>query len=119
MEVVIYNKEGSSGPALLHGMVERVTGRRPVNAYSLDELFGILKSRVSGEMIIIFVIRAESELDALTVRKSKLLDSRIIIVLPEEEGDLTAKALTLHPRYMGYGNGGYADVGAVLSKMLS
>ena len=118
MEVVIYNKENESGSAPLYGLVEEVTGRNPVKVCSLDGLFDVLKSRISGEIIIVFVVRAEDELDALQAQKSKLLDARIIIILPEEGCQFVEKAMALHPRYTGYGTGNYTDVGAVLSKMI-
>ncbi len=57
-------------------------------------------------------------LDFLTIR-NLLLDVRIILILPERDGQTISMGHKLLPRFVSYTDSNFSDVGAVLEKMIS
>jgi len=66
---------------------------------------------------VLFAATRKDLLDLLSL--GDLLDDvRVILVLPDGQDDTIAKAHTLRPRFLTYSDSDFADVAAVLNKML-
>jgi hypothetical protein len=82
-------------------------------------LFYQLRSRVSGRAIIVFLISQEEELERLMADRSRLFNTKCIIVLPKNGDELAMKGLALQPRYLGYADSDFSDICRVLEKMIN
>ncbi|MFO7752352.1 MAG: hypothetical protein R6V41_04450 [Desulfobacteraceae bacterium] len=84
--------------------------------FDLDTLLETVKFKTSN-VVIIFLISIEEELDVLISNKRRFFNSRFIVILPGTENTLVSKGLSLHPRYLAQTDYGFRDVAAVLDKM--
>ena len=118
MDVVIYAENIDRKTEALRGLVAGAIQGDPIEIDSLDALFLFLRSKVTGEVIIVFMIYSETELDRLLESKSRLFNTRFIIILLDEGDGMVTKALALHPRFLSFKSRDYTDVGRVLNKMM-
>lgn len=118
MDLIIYSHPNHPEKQDLLKKISGTAASPPVMMFDLDGLFRQLRSRVSGRVIIVFLISFGEELDRLLADRSSLFNTRYIIVLPENREDLASKGLALQPRYLGYGRRDFPDVCDVLKKMI-
>ena len=86
---------------------------------TIQNLSDRLREPKHGEDIAILLAGNRDELEALLSVGDFLSDLRVILVLPDREGDTIAKGHTLGPRFLSYADSNFIDVAAVLSKMLA
>jgi hypothetical protein len=118
MDLMIYSHPDHPRKQDLSQKIAGAVSPAPVMVFDLDGLFRQLRSRVSGRVIVIFLIRSGEELDRLMADRSRLLNTRYIIVLPDHNDDLASRGLALQPRYLGYDTPDFSDVCEVLKKMI-
>lgn len=118
MEVIIYSHADNCQKDILLKQISQTVQPKPIVLYSFKGLFQLLKSKVSGAAIIVFLITSENEVDTLISCRSHLFNTKYIIILPSDKEPLTSKALSLHPSYLNYMNQDYTNVGRVLNKMI-
>ena len=88
----------------------------PVN--SLDALESRLRQPHQDIDIIFICIGDAIEMAQLTRMRSLLIDSRIVMVLPNRDRDMVTWAHKIGPRFIAYADNGDQQVGGVLDKML-
>ncbi len=118
MEVIIYTDIDAAQKDSLIKKTSRVSDLTPLIVCDFNSLLHLLKSKISGKVIIVFLISSMEELDRLVHYKSDIINTQYIIILPNQEEALTSKALSLYPRYLAHKNHGFEDVCAVLNKMI-
>ena len=118
MDVVIYTDPDNPEKDILLKQVSPMIPTAPVMVFSIKGLFQLLKYRVSGEIIVVFLISSEDELDTLARDRPNLFNTRHIIILPGHRDTMVSKALALEPRYLEFTTHGYVDIGNVLMKMI-
>lgn len=118
MEMIIYAHANHPGKDILLKQIAGSTHLTPVMVFDFDGLFQLLKTTISGKVIIVFLISSESELDHLIANRARLFNIRFIIILPGTGEALTGKGLSLQPRYLGYPTRDHSDVCTVLEKMI-
>jgi hypothetical protein len=118
LEIIIYTQTENTQKNLLLKQISKIGQPVSVMIFDIEGLFQQLKSKVSGETILVFLISSEEELDALLENKTRFFNIRFIILLSEDHKDLVSKALAMQPRYLGYTTNDYTDVGNVLNKMI-
>ena len=118
MEVVIYaHPDNKKKEDLLKMIFHKVTSK-PVMIFDFERLFDLLRGKISGQLIFVFLISNENEIEVLMAARSSFFNSRTIIILPDNQNDMTQKALSLQPSYIAYINDGFEDVCAVLNKIM-
>lgn len=119
MEIIIYSQPDNPQKDTLLKNLSEFIKPVPIMAFDFEGLFCQLRSKVSGRAIIIFLISHEEELERLMADRSRLFNTKCIIVLPENGDDLAMKGLALQPRYLGYANSDFSDICRVLEKMIN
>jgi hypothetical protein len=118
MDTIIYTKIENTKKEMLLKEVSKTSNIAPAMVFDFKGLFNLLRSKISGYVIIIFLISSMEELEYLDSKRDYLSTTRYIIILPDGEKKLVSKALSLYPRYLAYANEGFKDVSAVLNKMV-
>ncbi len=78
---------------------------------SIDDLTARLRQpRLRPDVTVLFPSDGESLEEIIAIRPL-FCDQRIILILPDTEEDLAAKALGLHPRYLTYATRGGGGAG--------
>lgn len=119
MEIIIYSHPDNSQKDVLLKRISHHTHPLPVMVFDFDGLFRLLKSRLSGQYIVVFLISSDDELKRLGSRRSSLFNTHFIIVVPDSDDLLASKAISLQPRYLARMNHTFNDVCAVLNKMIN
>ena len=118
MEVVIYaHPDNKKKEDLLKMIFHKVTSKS-VMVFDFERLFELLRGKLSGQLIFVFLISNENEIEVLMASRSSFFNSRTIIILPDNQDDMTQKALSLQPSYIAYINYGFEDVCDVLNKIM-
>lgn len=118
MDIIIYSQPDNLHKTALLKKVSEFIHISPVMVFDLDGLFQLLRSKISGKVIVLFLITTEKELDRMRTDRAYLFNTKFIIVLPEKGKDIEARGLFLQPRYLGYVQDGFFDVCSVLKKMI-
>ena len=118
MDVIIYSHPDNSKKNKLLKKISEFIHPEPVMILDLDRLFHLLKSKMSGRVIVLFLIRFDQELDRLLDYRSILFNIKLIIILPTNGDVMAAKGLSMKPRYLSYEQPEFWDVCAALKKMV-
>ena len=119
MDVVIYSKNNEQQIKILHRQIRSQIKIEPVMIRSLEALFKFFESKISADVIIVFMIYSEEELDTLLAGKSRLFNTNYIIILKEDRDPLVSKALALKPRFLSFLADDYTMTGKVLAKIMN
>ena len=118
MEIIIYTHIDNAQKDTLLKKISQVSNMKPVMVFDLKSLFNLMKSKISRQVIIVFLISSAEEFEHLDLNREYLSNTQCIIILPNSEETMVSKALSLYPRYLAYINEGFEDVCAVLNKMI-
>ncbi len=119
MDIVIYSKIENEHLASLQFEIENNLERSPLIVHEFGSLFDKLKEKVSSNLILVFLITTENELDCLSSCRSKMSPLSFILILPHGRSDIASRALQFQPRYLGYADDDFKDICSVLKKMIS
>ena len=117
MQIIIYTDVNNSQNFILLKEISKIANSTSAVVFDFDSLFNLLKSKISDDVVIAFHISFLKELQYLDLNRVYLSNTRYIIILSNENEELTSIALSLHPRYLTYSNQGFHDVTAVLNKI--
>ena len=67
--------------------------------------------------VLILLAQDRQDLNAIQSFGSWLTDTRMVLILPDHDTDTVRRGHSLRPRYVGYADGGFADIVAVLRQM--
>jgi len=119
MSVMYYASVHTEVSEQLQTLVESAAARSPVEIYRTITSLAHRLSQPSAEVPIVFLLVAGKEdlIDIISIR-NLLMDSRIIIILPDREDDTISKGHSLRPRFLSFIDSDFTELSAVLSKML-
>ncbi len=118
MEIIIYTQKENPQRDNLIKRISQVLNLTYVMAFDFENLFLFVKSKLSDQVIIVFLISTVNELDFLISNRKHLFNSRYILILSSEEESMVSKALSLYPRHLAHTANGFKDVAAILDKMI-
>jgi hypothetical protein len=118
MEIIIYAHKENDQKDKLQKKISQVSNTTPAIAFDFEDLFNLMRSKISGYVIIVFLISSAKELEFLDSNRKYLTNTRYIIILPNGEDTLVFSALSLYPRYLAHTHHNFNDVSAVLGKMI-
>lgn len=118
MEIIVNINPGNEMGTSLFNTISRNTAVKPTATYGLESFFTLMNSKISNEVVAVFLISSVEELDQIADHPLYLKNSKYIFILADHDQPLINKALSLHPRYISYAQDGFGDVSAVLNKML-
>jgi len=118
--IIVYSKARNSIGTKLQEAVETILPRASVEAYhSIARLSERLHRPALNFPIVVLLAMNRDELENIVAIQDLLLDSRIVLILPDKEEDTLALGHTLRPRFVSYRDSSFKDVGAVLGKMVN
>lgn len=119
MKLLLYAKEDSLSGERLRRVIGRLAPK-PVTEVckSVDSLSQRLRQRTGDLTLVVLCVSTLEELKEILCLRSWLQDLRTILLLPDSTSNTLAQGLTLRPRFLGYADTDFADVSAVLVRML-
>lgn len=118
MEIIVFsNRDNNLKDVLVKG-ISQIPNLDYRMIFDFDTLLETVKFKTS-DVVIVFLISFEEELDFLITNKRRFFNSRFILILPDTAKTLVSKGLSLHPRYIAQTDYGFRDVAAVLEKMVN
>ena len=100
-------------------VTETLTGHPLVQCRSLSVLEQRLRRPCHDVDVLLISVGDAIEMRQLIAMRALLLDTRLVLVLPEPDPDIIVWAHKLSPRFIAYADTGCEQVGAVLDKMLN
>jgi len=120
MSVLLYATAEKGPGERLRAVVKTFVPEKNIELLAtIQSLSDRLREPKDAEDVAILLAANRDELGEFLSVSDLLSDLRIILVLPDREGETVAKGHTLKPRFLSYGDSNFIDVAAVLSKMLA
>lgn len=118
MRLILYDASTNRiGPRILSSM-GMANARKPNECYaSMDALIERLRKPVGGDTVAILCPSGSDDLNRLLAIRPLLRDMRIILILPDGRSETISEGHSLRPRFVGFADGDFSDVAAVLQKM--
>ncbi len=118
MEIIVNMDEmDATGTSLLNAISHNI-GVKSTETFGLDCFCKLMRSRISSQVIVVFLITSLKEIEKLAERRFYLGNANIIIILRKDFDALMPKALSLRPRFITSVNNGFDEVCAVLRKII-
>ena len=118
--IIVYSKAKNGIGTKLQEAVEAILPRASVETFhSISRLSKRLHRPALNFPILVLLAINRDELENILAIQDLLLDSRIVLILPDKEDDTLALGHTLRPRFVSYRDSSFKDVGAVLGKMVN
>lgn len=89
-----------------------------ISVFSFKSFFDLMRSKVAGHIIIVFMISSLEELDHLSANRQHLKNATYVFILIEDNPSMISTALSLYPRYIAFIQDGFDDVCMVLAKLI-
>jgi hypothetical protein len=120
MEVLVYSRAQRGKPERLVYAIEKVVPSEAIRiCHSVQSLSLRLCQPGSPPEVTVLLAATKKDLAEILSVKGLLTDLRLILLLPDKREDTVSKGHSLYPRFLSYTDGDYADVAAVLQRMLS
>jgi len=119
MHVLIYGNRRSIVTDRLRKELYRVVSLERVEEYStLRSLSNRLRMPPMNQSIAVLLALSREELAGLLSIRDLLHDILVILIVPDRNKDTISSAHAIRPRFVTFADSGFADVAAVLGKML-
>jgi hypothetical protein len=119
VNLIIYKKTRDAAEGQLQVLFESLVSKQNIDIY---HSVGSLKQKILrtsyAEGIVILVAEKRDDLAELVPILDLFRKLRIILVLPDREPETIQIGYRLEPRYLSFIDRGYAEIKAVLQKML-
>ena len=103
----------------LQQSIEEVVWLENMEIYrTFEDLSGRLHQPLHNLSVAVLLATNREYLQELLSIRDLITDVRLIAVLPDRKKETIAKGHLLRPRFLAYADGDFADVAAVLEKML-
>jgi hypothetical protein len=120
MEVLVYSKTERKHALRLMSAIEKVVPNKMIHTCrSVQSLSLRLCQPGPPPEVTVLLATTRRELCEILTIQALLTDLRLILLIPDKREDTVAKGHSLYPRFLSYSDGDFADVSAVLRKMLS
>jgi hypothetical protein len=120
MNLLVYAAKSGGVAQHLQQVIQEIVPKKNLEIYrNFNSLSYRLQQPMNGLKIAIFLAGSDQDLTDFLSLQDLLSELRIILILPNREPSIFAKAHILRPRFMTYTDSDFKDVKAVLGKMLS
>ncbi len=118
MNVIFYaSVKDGAGRRLQRNVAALVPRKNKVVYRTIGGLDRRLRQFAHGRSVAVLLAASIEELLDLLAIRDLLEKLRIILILPDRKKTSIAMGHTLRPRFLGYADGNFKDVAAVLKKM--
>jgi hypothetical protein len=120
MPVIYYKPKENESTERLQNIIETEAQKERVEVYhSMEELLARLNQPNWGNNIVLLFVNDMEEFYQILPMKRLLIDTRIIIVLPERSEKALSAAYKIYPRFISYQDSDFNDVAVVLRRMIN
>jgi hypothetical protein len=114
-----YSKPNNGVDEKLQEVIDTIVPQEETEIYrSIEGLSRRLQQPTHNLGIVVLVAGSKEDLLEILSIRDLLNNLRIILILPDREGDTIDKGRALYPRFIGYADGHLMDVAAVLERMV-
>lgn len=117
MDVLVFTNPGDTAKERFFQAISGVPTLSPKFVFARDRFVSLLKHNTNHWRAIVFFIYRQNDLDLAHSLKAYFKHSRLIIVLPDWNGERVKTGLSLSPSLMANAKGDFNDVVAVLEKI--
>jgi hypothetical protein len=119
MNLIMYANGSNGAGERLQNAIESIVPENQTEIYRTTiSLYQRLRKPTFGVAVAVLLAATKNELLEIHSMKDLFRDIRIILILPDTEGDTVSMGFKLFPRFISYADGNFKDVAAVLEKML-
>ena len=119
MNILFYIPVAISASEGIHEVVDIAALKAGIEVFrNIEDLSRRLSQPAEGPAIAVLIAGNKEDLINITCISRLLSDLPLILILPDREKNTTAMGYTLNPRFLTYADSNFAEVGAVLEKML-
>jgi hypothetical protein len=119
-DIIVYSKAKNGIGASLQAVVEKVLPKAHVEMFhTVYRLSERLHRPALNFPIVVLLAMNREDLEHIVAIQDLLLDSRVVLILPDKADDTLALGHALRPRFVSYQDSSFKDVGAVLNKMIN
>jgi hypothetical protein len=119
MHVLVYGNQGNIVTQRLKEAIRRVVPLKHVEEYqTVESLSNGLRRPLLSQAITILLAENRGDLAGLLSIGDLLWDIPLILILPDSDEETISTAHTLRPRFLTFADSDFADLAAVLGKML-
>jgi len=120
MILLFYAREEHGAGERLQTLIEELVSEDNIEiCMTIGSLFQRLRQPTYDLSIVVLLAADSQDLTELLSVRDLIWDLRLILILPDREAGTIAKGHILRPRFLTYLDSDFADVTAVLKKMLS
>lgn len=118
MNLLLYTSGTDDASKLLLEMTTTIATRGKTEVFHcLKNLTSRLAQPKNHQTAVVLHAATENELVQILSIYDFLQDVKLILILPDRMESTVARGHKLHPRYLGYADSDFSDIGAVLHKM--
>lgn len=117
--IIVYTNRECSAAESLMDAVSRATDLPIKNVHTHENLQRFLRQVITTEAIIVFIAFDKNDLRFIRSFRKKARDTKLILVLPDNNKSTFSEGFLSYPRFITCSNYGFADVSAVLKKIVS
>ena len=119
MGILFYANGAAEASHLLLAEIESVVKATDIEIFrTAGDLNSRLRQFRCNLEVAVLMASSRKELQHLVSLQDLFGDIRIILILPDSDRDTISQGHKLYPRFLSYVDGNFADVAAVLAKML-
>ena len=119
MNLLVYATKSDGVAQHLQQVIEEIVPKKNLEIYrNFNSLSYRLQQPMNGLKIAILLADSDQDLTDFLSLQDLLSELRIILILPDREPGMFAKAHILRPRFMTYTDSDFEDIKAVLNKMV-
>jgi hypothetical protein len=120
MKVLVYSRTQRGQAERLVYAIEKIVPSGAIHiCHSIQSLSLWLCQPGPPPEVTVLLAATRKDLSEILSIQGLLTDIRLILILPDKREDTVSKGHSLYPRFLSYTDGDYADVAAVLQRMLS
>jgi hypothetical protein len=119
MNLLYYTANANGVSERLRKAINSIVPVEQTQVYrSIEGLSRGLLQRPYDMKIAVFLTDSREELLEILAIRDLFHGIRIILVLPDRDGDTVSVGLKLYPRFFTYADGNFEDIAAVMKKMM-
>ena len=119
MNLICYAKPNSCAGKRLQKVISAIVPREQIELFrSIDSLSRRLCVATYNLNVAVLLASSRKDLSEILSIRDLFRDIRIILILPDRDRDTISQGHKLYPRFLSYVDDNFADVAAVLEKML-
>jgi hypothetical protein len=117
MEVLVFANPKDASKERFFVEISKVPKLSPKFVLERESFANILMENITDRKVLVFLAYDQEDLSLAISLKDYLIDTRVIMVLPDSQGETVRRGLSMGPSFITDSNGDFKDVIAVLEKI--